>query len=126
MVKEPHRWILGVPLNACGAGASPLVVWEGSHRIMQAALADALAGHPSEPWSEVDVTDAYKTARAEVFRTCRRVELPVQPGEATLLHRHLIHGVAPWAEGAMAPPEGRIIAYFRPQMAQVSDWIAAQ
>ncbi len=30
MVKEPHAWILGLPLNACGAGASPLVVWEGS------------------------------------------------------------------------------------------------
>jgi hypothetical protein len=124
MMKEPHGWILGLPLNTCGAGAAPLVVWEGSHRILQAALAAAFAGHAPDRWSEVDVTVAYKAARAEVFRTCRRLPLPVLPGEATLLHRHLLHGVAPWAEGASAPPEGRIIAYFRPQMARVADWIA--
>jgi hypothetical protein len=59
-----------------------------------------------------------------VFRRCRRVDLPARPGEATLLHRLTIHGVAPWAEGAEAPPEGRIVAYFRPLMARVSDWIA--
>jgi hypothetical protein len=123
MVKEPHGWILGLPLNACGAGASPLVVWEGSHLVMRSALLAAFDPHPPETWGDVDVTEAYKAARAEVFRTCRRVELPAAPGEATLLHRLTIHGVAPWAAGAMAPPEGRIIAYFRPVMARVSDWI---
>ena len=40
-----------------------------------------------------------------------------------LLHRLTIHGVAPWAEAAEAPPEGRIVAYFRPLMASVQDWI---
>ncbi len=124
IVKEPHAWILGLPLNVCGAGASPLVVWEGSHVLISAALRAAFAGHPAAEWGNVDVTDAYRAARAEVFRTCPRVELPVRPGEATLLHRHLIHGVAPWKEGAEAPEEGRIIAYFRPLMATVSDWLA--
>jgi hypothetical protein len=124
MVQEPHAWILGLPLNECSAGASALVVWEDSHRLMQAALAAALAPHPPDTWGAVDVTEAYKAARAEVFRHCRRVELPARPGEATVLHRLTIHGVAPWAEGAEAPPEGRIIAYFRPLMARVSDWIA--
>jgi len=47
----------------------------------------------------------------------------VRPGEATLLHRLTLHGVAPWAAGVTAPPEGRIIAYFRPLMGTVQDWL---
>lgn len=123
MVKEPHGWILGLPLTA--SDASPLVVWEGSHLVMQAALRRALAPHPPQTWDEVDVTEPYQAARAEVFRTCARVELPGAPGEAVILHRHLIHGVAPWAEGATAPPEGRIVAYFRPLMPSVAAWLDA-
>jgi hypothetical protein len=124
-IREPHAFILGLALNACDEGASPLVVWDGSHRVMQAALASALAPHPPGRWSDVDITAPYKAARAEVFRTCARVALPSRPGEAILLHRHCLHGVAPWAEGAGAPPAGRIIAYFRPLMASVADWIGA-
>jgi hypothetical protein len=126
MVKEPHGWILGLPLNACGAGASPLVVWEDSHEVMRAALMQAFAGHAPESWGEVDVTLAYREARAEVFRSCTRVVLPARPGEALLLHRLLIHGVAPWAEGAEAPEEGRMVAYFRPLMGSVEAWIRAE
>ena len=33
MVKEPHAWILGLPLN--DTEASPLTVWEGSHTILR-------------------------------------------------------------------------------------------
>jgi hypothetical protein len=124
-IREPHAYVVGLPLNACDPGASPLVVWEGSHRVMGAAFRAALAAHPPDRWAEVDITDPYKAARAEVFRTCPRIELPARPGEATLLHRHCLHGVAPWAEGAAAPPAGRIIAYFRPLMASVADWIDA-
>lgn len=122
-IVEPHAWILGIALNDCGAGASPLVVWEGSHILMQAALRAALSGHPSEIWADVDVTEAYQTSRKAVFDQCPRREVPIKPGEATLLHRHMIHGVAPWAEGAIAPCEGRIIAYFRPELATVAEWI---
>jgi len=122
MVKEPHAWILGLPLTA--SDAAPLVVWEGSHRVMQAALARALAGHEPESWGDIDITDAYQAARAEVFRTCNRLELPGKPGEAVVLHRHLIHGVAPWAKDASAPPEGRIVAYFRPLLPSVAAWMA--
>ena len=121
MVKEPHAWILGLPLTE--PHAAPLVVWEGSHLVMQAALARAFAGHPPEAWAEVDVTDAYQVARAEVFRNCRRVELPGHPGEAVVLHRHLIHGVAPWGEMPDVP-EGRIVAYFRPLLPTVAEWAA--
>jgi hypothetical protein len=35
-----------------------------------------------------------------------------------------IHGVAPWRADAAAPPEGRLIAYFRPMMGSVAEWIS--
>lgn len=123
-ITEPHAWVLGIALNDCGGGASPLVVWEGSHVVMQAALRAALAPHPVDLWAEVDITQAYQAARRRVFAICPRVEVPIVPGEATLLHRHLIHGVVPWAPGAKAPDEGRMIAYFRPLLASVARWMA--
>lgn len=123
LVKEPHGWILGLPLNPCGPDASPLVVWDGSHEVMRAALSQVLAQHPAQTWAEVEVTEAYKAARRQVFDTCQRVQLPARPGEATLIHRLMLHGVAPWATGAVAPPEGRMIAYFRPQLGSVADWL---
>ena len=123
MVKEPHGWILGLPLTEADAGASPLVVWEGSHEILRAALRQALANHPPEIWGEVDLTAAYAEARRAVFQTCRRVALPARPGEALLMHRLALHGVAPWAPGAQAAPEGRMIAYFRPQLPDVASWL---
>ncbi len=122
MVREPHGWILGLPLNE--ATGSPLVVWDGSHAVMRRALGAALSRHPQETRSDVDLTEAYTAARREVFATCRRVTLPVRVGEATLLHRQTLHGVAPWEVGDNAPPEGRMIAYFRPQLASVADWLA--
>lgn len=125
MLQEPHAWILGIALNPCGADASPLTVWEGSHRIIRNALTAALHPHPPEIWDTVDLTDPYALARKQVFATCRRLTLPILPGQATLLHRHLIHGVAPWEPGADAPPEGRIIAYLRPQLPDVQTWLHA-
>jgi hypothetical protein len=121
MVKEPHGWILGLPLN--DTTASPLTVWEGSHTVIKAALRDALAPCHPATWGEIDITEAYQTARRTVFASCRRVELPVRPGEATLLHRLALHGVAAWKSGDEAPPEGRMIAYLRPQLASVDDWL---
>ena len=121
MVKEPHAWILGLPLN--DSPAAPLTVWEGSHHILRAALFQTLIPHPPESWGNIDITDAYQTARREVFATCPRIELPAKPGEATLLHRLTLHGVAAWKPEDIAPPEGRMIAYLRPQMATVQDWL---
>jgi hypothetical protein len=121
MVKEPHAWILGLPLN--DTTASPLTVWEGSHDILRAALIDALTPHPPEIWGDIDITEAYQAARRTVFSTCRKIELPVRPGEATLLHRLTLHGVAPWKPGDDAPPEGRMIAYLRPLLPAVETWL---
>lgn len=112
-IDELHGWILGLPLNPAGSGASPMVVWEGSHRLMRARLLAALAGVAPEEWRTVDLTEVYLSARREVFESCERVELPAAPGEAYLLHRLCLHGVAPWRDG---PAEGRMVAYFRPEM----------
>jgi hypothetical protein len=72
---------------------------------------------------EIDITEAYQAARRTVFATCRRIELPVRPGEATLLHRLALHGVAAWKPDDTAPPEGRMIAYLRPLLPSVETWL---
>jgi hypothetical protein len=123
MVKEPHAWILGLPLNQ--TSASPLTVWEGSHEILRKALLAALEPHPPETWGNIDITEAYQAARKTVFATCRRIELPARPGEATLLHRLTLHGVAAWKATDTAPGEGRMIAYLRPQWPSVHQWLTA-
>ncbi len=120
-LREPHAWILGIALNK--SDASPLVVWEGSHEIIREAFLTATAGIPPAMWQDIDFTDVYKDARAEVFELCERREVRLQPGQAVLVHRLAIHGVAPWANGAKAPPEGRMMAYFRPRMTDVRAWL---
>lgn len=115
-LREPHGFILGIPLTEASAEASPLVVWEGSHVDLQEAISTTLRDVPQDQWQDADLTEVYQTTRARIFETRPRVPLPVQMGEATLLHRHLLHGVAPWGQGATADPEGRIIAYLRPEL----------
>lgn len=127
-IDEPHAFILGLPLSEAAPNAAPLVVWEGSHEILRAALSEALAPHDPADWPKVDVTEAYQAARKHIFETCPRVLLPARPGEAVLVHRLLLHGVAPWSEeGASAPDEGRMIAYFRPLMpGGLAEWLHAR
>lgn len=124
MLKERHAYILGLPLTMCDRGASPLVVWEGSHNVMRRTFESALGGLPEPDWDSADLTEIYQSARRRVFDECRRVELPAKPGEAYLVHRLALHGVAPWQPGAAAPPEGRMIAYFRPELPPgTRDWL---
>ncbi|WP_306152303.1 hypothetical protein [Roseovarius sp. MMSF_3281] len=124
MLRERHAYILGLPLTATDAGASPFVVWEGSHKIMQAMFDRHLAAYPESDWPDMDLTEVYQATRRHVFETCKRVEITAQPGEAYLVHRFALHGVAPWRDGATAPPEGRMIAYFRPEFAPgTRDWL---
>jgi hypothetical protein len=115
MLREPHAYILGLPLTQVAPEASPLVVWDGSHEVMRRALGAALGRAPSEDVAQVDLTEAYHAARREAFENCPRVLLPARPGEATLLHRLALHGVAPWPEGVASGEDGRMIAYFRPE-----------
>lgn len=119
---EPHGFVLGLPLNA--ADASPMVVWEGSHEIMRAAFAERLGDIPPNAWGAEDLTDTYHTARRRCFDECKRLEIKALPGEAYLIHRLALHGVAPWKDCDTAPPEGRIIAYFRPELGSIADWLA--
>ncbi|PWE34001.1 hypothetical protein DDZ14_02230 [Maritimibacter sp. 55A14] len=112
-LREHHGFILGLPLCETGPGAAPLVVWEGSHEIIRTAFSDAFEGIAPQDWGGVDVTDIYQQTRRRIFETCPRIALHARPGEAYLVHRLALHGVAPWQPGAAAPPEGRMIAYFR-------------
>lgn len=116
-LREPHGFILGLPLDDCAA--SPLVVWKGSHHMIRAAFARAFEGIPSAEWGDVDVTEIYQDTRRAVFDGCDRVTLPARPGQAILLDRHLVHGVAPWVSGA---GDKRMIAYFRPQVSY-AEWV---
>lgn len=110
-LREPHAWVLGIPLNA--SDASPLVIWEGSHDIMRQCFASHLADIDPASWGDVDLTEIYHAARARCFETCPRVELRARPGESYLIHRFALHGVAPWADDLAV--HARQIAYFRPE-----------
>ena len=120
---EPHAYILGMPLNRFDAGASPMVVWQGSHKIMQSAFQDAFAGMTDADIRQTDITDLYQEVRKHVFDTCERVEVHAHPGEAYVLHPMCLHGVAPWDTAAHAPLEGRMVAYYRPELRSTLDWL---
>lgn len=119
-LREPHAWILGLPLTLSDPGAAPLVVWEGSHLVMAEAFATAFRGYPPERWGDLDVTEIYQAARRRVFDTCRRTRVHARPGEAFVVHKLALHGVAPWT--APAAP-GRMIAYFRPEVSDQKLWL---
>lgn len=117
-LREPHAYILGLPLTDAPPDASPLVVWEDSHRVMAEAFQSAFRDCPPTDWPEVDITDVYHDARRTCFARCERRELHAKPGQAILLHRLALHGMAPWRSDAKAP---RIVAYFRPE-GRIEDW----
>ncbi len=118
-LREPHAFILGLPLNA--SAASPLTVWKGSHDILRAAFAACFDGIAPDHWGAVDVAAAYHQARQQVFATCDQVAVPAQPGQVAILDRHLLHGVAPW--DAAITDTCRKVAYFRP-LGAVADWLS--
>ena len=122
---EHHGFVLGIPLVNCSADASPLVIWEGSHRIMSKMFLDRLGNLETEKWSQQDLTESYHGARREAFERCRRVAVHCAPGESYLVHRHALHGVAPWAPDAIAGDDGRMICYFRPELASRGKWLRA-
>lgn len=119
-LREPHAFILGLPLTEVTEGTAPFVVWEGSHRVIGRAFAAALGGVDPADCGEIDLTEVYQAARREVFATCPRVVVTARPGEAILCHRRAIHGTAPWTGPAA---EGRIVAWFRPLLPQAADWL---
>lgn len=119
---EAHGYILGLPLNSVGTGASPLVVWQGSHHIFHQMFRQALKGVPVQDWTTIDLTEVYQATRRRVFDECPRVPLVIEPGQAVVLHRMSLHGVASWTENS-AFPDGRRVAYFRPTLPDWSSWL---
>jgi len=116
-------------------GLAPLVVWPGSHEVMKAAFVQAIG---QGALADTDITDVYTQARRRVFDTIAPVAVQMKPGQAVVLHRHLLHGVAPWDADAAPqdvalpdlpapdPATGRMVAYFRPQYTDDPDlWLTA-
>lgn len=123
---EYHQFLLGIPLSDSPANAAPFVVWEGSHKLLQAAFQQALLPFPVEQWAQVDLTETYQSTRRQIFESCKRVELPAKPGESYVIHRLALHGMAPWPDDLAGPPEGRMIAYFRPaEETSIKRWLMA-
>lgn len=120
-LQEPHAYVIGVPLDDCRE--SPMVVWLGSHRIIQRAFREALQGIAPKDWAQVDLTEVYQTTRRLCFNQCHRVAIRVSPGGAYVIHPLSLHGVAPWSTGSTEPAEGRMVAYFRPAAKLRSPWL---
>ena len=121
---EYHAFILGIPITTYDHGASPLVVWEGSHELIRKAFQERLYNVPEKLWANEDLTEAYHAVRRKIFETCKRVEIYSKPGASYIIHRLSLHGIAPWAEAAKADPNfGRAIIYFRPTIFTSSEWL---
>lgn len=122
-LREHHGFVLGIPMVEFDPGASPFVIWEGSHEIIRETFTRRFSGLEPRHWGDEDVTDLYQQVRREIFESCRRVEIHARPGEAYLAHRLSLHGMAPWQDGARAGPDGRMICYFRPNTFGPYDWL---
>lgn len=116
---ETHAFILGIPLTRTAPDAAPFTIYEGSHEVMRQAFQERLGEIEPAEWTQEDVTEAYVSARSEVFETCARVKLHALPGEAYLAHRLALHGVARW--GSSCETEPRMIVYFRPEAGEEDD-----
>ncbi len=124
-MREFHRFVLGIPMLEHSADASPFVVWEGSHEIIRAAFVERFDNIPPSQWEDEDVTEIYQRARNRVFSTCKRLQVSARPGEAYMIHRLTLHGIAPWADSASAGKDGRMICYFRPDIGDPEQWLLA-
>lgn len=120
---EHHDYILGIAMNMVEAQASPFVVWQGSHRLMQTALCDYLSNYPKDKWRTTPISEVYSQTRKRILNECRRVELALKPGQALVAHRHLLHGTAPWK--AVNETEPRMLCFFRPESMTVEQWLTA-
>ena len=114
-LKEQHAFIMGIPVTISSKKASPLVVWEGSHKIVKYYFEKEFFDIDPKDWKNIDITKSYHKAREVIFESCKRVEIHAVPGESYIIHRMALHGVAPWDGRANSGKEGRVIIYFRPE-----------
>lgn len=117
--REYHAYILGIPLNACPA--SPTLVWPRSHLTMASTLRTVIGDNPIQ---HEDLTEPYQKARRTILNTVEPIPLHAAPGESFLIHRHALHGTAPW-NNAPHYAQGRMIAFFRPSFADAHHWLHA-
>ncbi len=120
---ERHDYIFALPVTQFSHDAAPFVVWKGSHKIIQAALSNFLAGFPVAQWNTVPVNDVYNEARKKVFADCQRIELALKPGQSFVGHRHILHGTASWGSSASSGPDGRMLCFFRPESFSIKQWV---
>ena len=122
-LKEPHAYILGIPLVSSPVDAAPLVVWEESHHIIKRAFSQRLEQVTFEQWPNIDLTEVYTETRRNIFNRCQRVPITAAPGEAYVVHKHCLHGVAPWPQSIPNTADGRMICYFRPPAKDIRTWL---
>ena len=121
-LKEPHAYVLGIPINQAPKGASPVVVWEGSHQLMAKAFERFFLNRKPEEWRDLDVREVYSETRKSVFEKCKRRVLHANLGESYVIHRLCLHGISPWEPQTKNFSEGRKIAYFRPELQDLAAW----
>jgi hypothetical protein len=118
-LREPHGFIVGLPLN--DVAAAPTVVWKGSHHIMKRALVAAIGDRMP---ADVDITEVYQSARREVFESCEMVAITCKTGQSFLLDRFALHGTECWNPAHAPVAQGRMIAFIRPEFPNPRDWLA--
>ena len=121
--REYHAFILGIPLVDYNEFAAPVVVWEGSHKIMLTYLSKKLIKLKDSLWKNEDITDIYREARREIFAKCKPKNITIPVGGSYLIHRLALHGVMPWKKNGKSGNGGRMIAYFRPQFNEAKFWL---
>ncbi|MDA9673207.1 hypothetical protein N9U01_02235 [Paracoccaceae bacterium] len=121
-LKEPHAYVLGIPLNQAPKGASPVVVWEGSHHLVSEAFERFFLNRNPNEWVDIDIREVYLETRKRIFKKCKRRILHANLGESYMVHRLCLHGISPWDFKTKNFNEGRKIAYFRPELQDMSSW----
>ena len=81
-LKEQHAFILGIPVTLSSKKASPLVVWEGSQKIVKHYFKKSLSNVDPNDWGNIDLTTLYHQARREIFQSCTKVEIHATTGES--------------------------------------------
>jgi len=125
-LREHHQFILGIPLTQYDEERAPLVVWERSHEIVRQTLRQCYGELSADLWGDVDITEVYHDLRNQIFDECERIEIVADPGEAYIVHRLALHGIAPWRSPAAADTDCRAICYFRPETSSPEDWLEAE
>lgn len=122
-LREWHGFILAIPMLEYDVDASPFVVWEGSHELVRQAFQSFFQDKHPDEWCSADMTEVYHEVRQQIFNSCQRIEIVAKPGEAYLVHRLALHGVAPWKADQNSSCKERMICYFRPEVGGIERWL---